>query len=133
MFIVLVLKATLLLCVHFGLQVSEGTDEATQELHVHETTLGGEHRDVAAYRIDLLKALASKEGVTVTVETMFTHAIIPYPQEIAQVGVGGYGCVGGGVVSFPDDFSLSGGKIRLVICLFHFGSGALECWHIVLF
>jgi len=28
------------------------------------------------------------------------------------------------VVSFPDDFSLSGGKIRLVIRLFHFGSGA---------
>lgn len=86
-FIVLILKATLLLCVHFGLQVSEGADEATQELHVHETTLGGEHRDVAAYRIDLLKALASKESVTVTVETVFTHAVIPYPQEITQVGV----------------------------------------------
>ena len=34
------------------------------------------------------------------------------------------------VVSFPDDFSLSGGKIRLV---FHFGSGAPERWRIVLF
>ena len=37
------------------------------------------------------------------------------------------------LVSFPDDFSLSGGKIRLVICLFHFGSGAPKCWRIVLF
>jgi len=37
------------------------------------------------------------------------------------------------LVSFPDDFSLSGGRIRLVICLFHFGSGAPECWRIVLF
>jgi len=37
------------------------------------------------------------------------------------------------LVSFPDDFSLSGGKIRLVICLFHFGSGVPECWRIVLF
>ena len=37
------------------------------------------------------------------------------------------------LVSFPDDFSLSVGKIRLVICLFHFGSGAPECWRIVLF
>jgi len=37
------------------------------------------------------------------------------------------------LVSFPDDFSLSGGKISLVICLFHFGSGSPECWRIVLF
>jgi len=37
------------------------------------------------------------------------------------------------VVSFPDNFSLSGGKMHLVICLFHFGSGAPECWRIVLF
>jgi len=34
------------------------------------------------------------------------------------------------IVSFPDDFSLSRGKIRLVICLFDFGSGASD---IVLF
>jgi len=37
------------------------------------------------------------------------------------------------LVSFPDDFSLSGGKICLVIRLFHFGAGAPECWRIVLF
>jgi len=37
------------------------------------------------------------------------------------------------IVSFPDDFSLSGGKIRLVICPFHFGPGAPEYWRIVLF
>ena len=37
------------------------------------------------------------------------------------------------IVSFPDDFSLSGGKIRLVIRLFRFGAGAPECWRIVLF
>jgi len=39
----------------------------------------------------------------------------------------------GHVVSFPDDFSLSGGKIRLVIRLFRFGAGAPERWRIVLF
>ena len=37
------------------------------------------------------------------------------------------------IVSFPDDFSLSRGKIRLVICQFDFGSGVPECWHIVLY
>ena len=39
------------------------------------------------------------------------------------------------IVSFPDDFSLSRGKIkiRLVICLFDFGSGVPECWYIVLY
>jgi len=53
--------------------------------------------------------------------------------ELVWVGGGGsgggsggvHGCVWGwggeGVVSFLDDFSLSGGKIRLVICLFLFG------------
>ena len=35
------------------------------------------------------------------------------------------------LVLFPDDVSLSGGKIRLVVCLFHFGSGAPDCWRIV--
>ena len=33
---------------------------------------------------------------------------------------------GGSLVSFPDDFSLSGGKILLVIRLFRFGAGALD-------
>jgi len=33
----------------------------------------------------------------------------------------------------PRRFSLSGGKIRLVIRLFRFGAGAPECWRIVLF
>jgi len=37
------------------------------------------------------------------------------------------------LVSFPDDFRLSGGKICLMIRLFHFGSGVPECWRIVLF
>jgi len=37
------------------------------------------------------------------------------------------------LVLFPDDFRLPGGKTRLMIRLFHFGSGVLECWHVVLF
>ena len=37
------------------------------------------------------------------------------------------------LVSFPDDFSHAGGKIRLANCLLRFGSGAPECWRIVLF
>ena len=56
---------------------------------MHETALGGEHRDVAAYRIDFLKSLAIKETITVTVETVFSHAVVPYPREITQVGGSG--------------------------------------------
>ena len=39
------------------------------------------------------------------------------------------------LVSFPDEFSLSGGKYVwwMVIRLFHFGSGVPGCWCIVLF
>ena len=47
--------------------------------------LAGGRSNVTTFRVDLLKPLASKERATVVVETVFSHAILPYPRKITQV------------------------------------------------
>ena len=40
--------------------------------------------DVQGYKVLLAQSLASDQSVTIVVETVFTHAIFPFPKEITQ-------------------------------------------------
>ena len=62
-------------------QVKDGKSE--EELQVSETTIP-DKPDLTVFRIDLPRPLAAKETVTVDVETVFIHTVLPFPREISQ-------------------------------------------------
>lgn len=58
-------------------------EEEDVELKVTPTTIAGKAA-AAAYRIDLPSPLAAQQQLSLEVETVFTHAVVPYPSEITQ-------------------------------------------------
>ena len=58
-------------------------EEEDVELKVTPTTIAGKAA-AAAYRVDLPSPLAAQQQLSLEVETVFTHAVVPYPSEITQ-------------------------------------------------
>ena len=54
------------------------------QLQVTDTKLKKPQQGVAVYKITLPQSLTTSESVTVIVETIFTRAVKPHPQEITQ-------------------------------------------------
>ena len=53
-------------------------------LQVTESKLRHQGQDITAYRITFPQVLPPSESITITVMTIFSHAILPHPSEITQ-------------------------------------------------
>ncbi|KAL5475024.1 hypothetical protein EMCRGX_G027071 [Ephydatia muelleri] len=58
-------------------------ENAEEKLKVVQTSLAGKP-DLLVYKVSLTQPLTSEQSTTVVVETVFTHAIFPFPKEITQ-------------------------------------------------
>ena len=63
--------------------VSLQLENAEEKLKVVQTSLAGKP-DLLVYKVSLTQPLTSEQSTTVVVETVFTHAIFPFPKEITQ-------------------------------------------------